>query len=323
MAKKELQVTDDLEEFLPATNVEKLPANITRGRTPRADYIDLPIGRLTPYRDKQGSDFSRMKGEKFNQLVKTIQEEGVLDAIAVRPIHDDLFEILAGETRWEGAKAAGLSSVPCRIFRDCDDSRARRIYSITNLNRRDLTIRDKVNGWWHYWEGARKERGRKAASALEEDLDAVPDDCRGLMGDISLRQIQKYHKVHSLHECLLQKLDEEVITLEVAYNLAFLNEEEQVELCRWWRPISLSISESLKKLSQEGKWSKAAVDALYVMPSRAEKGEYARCVDNAMKRLRRQITNKVDPAAVSRLDDILREALELYFKEHPEDQKQN
>lgn len=327
--RKGFQPTDEVGTFNPAVSAQKMPANIARGRKVRTDYLDIPVDRFVPYQNKQGSDFSRMEAARLDGLADSIKEDGILQAIVARPIQDDLFEILAGETRWTAAKRAGIPTVPTRLIPDCDDDRARRIFSASNMWGRELKIRDKVNGWWHYWEGARMKQGRKSQQALQDDLETVSEIMSAGDGTssrsaqkITIRQIQKYHKVHSLQEPLLQKLDNGELSLEAAYNLAFLTVDQQLDICKWWRPVSQNMSIQLRALAEQpGAWSKESVDDLFIVAGPKEKDAYTKTVNNAMKRLRRMITNKVAPNAVSRLDDIMSEALKLYFKEHPEDQR--
>lgn len=319
--RKDLQVIESIETFDPAKNVAKLPANIARGYQACLDFLRIPIGRFVPYRNKKGSDFSRTTGEEFNRIVDSIRMDGIIQPIVVRPIQDDLFEILVGETRWEAAKAAGEKDVVARVLKDCDDARADRYYSASNLLVRSLTIRDQVNGWWHYYEGILHSGAEHSAASLKKEL----QDLSAFAGDgdetpsITVRQIQKYHKIHSLIEPVLKKLDNREITLEAAYDLSFLSAEEQEQLCRWWRPVSAKIARELKALSKEGRWSKEAVDALYIVTDSTVKTAYTRQFDNAMKKVRNQIRRRVAPTAVSRLDVIMKTALDLYFEKYPDD----
>lgn len=318
---KKITVTDDEETvFNPEVSATKMPTNISNGRKARTDYIDMPIFQLIPYTKKENSDFSRMKGDDFKSMVDSIKAEGILDALIVRHVYDDKFEILAGETRWEAAKAAGVSVVPCRVLKDCDDNRAGKIFAITNLARRDLTVRDKINGWWHYWENTKKQVGRP--SDLKKDLEAVESLSSGdhIDGGITLRQVQKYHKIHGLPEYWLRKLDGKEITLQVAYNLSFLTDDQLTELARGGYPVTASTSEELKELSQSGTWSSEALKSLFYIPtSTKEVNDTRTYTTRAVRHFKRTVLSKINPASMKRANDIVDEAMDLYFEKHPED----
>lgn len=306
------EIDDDFDAVIAA---EKMPTNISRGRQARTDYIELPIHQIVPYQHKQGGDFSRLPSDRMKSLEESIRADGIMEALTVRPLADDLFELLAGETRWTAAKNIGLKTVPCRVVRNCDDKMAERIFSATNLLRRELTVRDKVNGWWHYWESVKKTPGRKKETDLLEEIVSSDSD---IETDISMRQVKKYHKIHSLQEPLLEMLDQGGLTVEAAYSLSFLTDDQQLDVCRWKLPVSKNAAEALKKLSQAGEWSEEDVRAIY-LETPAKRDPVSLGIDNAMKRLRRVLTRKVSPEVAIRLDSVMSEALELYFEKHPED----
>ena len=107
---------------------EKMPVPINGGKTSINEYMNIPIDQLIPFRNKQGSDFSRKDSEFFQGLVDSIRESGIIDALSIRPVAPSQYEILAGETRWLAAQEAGLTVVPCHIMKNVDDNRARRIF---------------------------------------------------------------------------------------------------------------------------------------------------------------------------------------------------
>ena len=163
MAKvKRIKVDDPIEEFEdlefnPESAAAKLPVDITGGITPMSDFMEIPVDRLIPYTQKKSSDFNEWPQERFELLVTSVKEKGILEAITVRPYidSDNMFEILAGEHRWKAAREAGLTTIPAHVVRNCDDELAETIFSLTNVLRRENSFRDKVNGWWHYAQSIR------------------------------------------------------------------------------------------------------------------------------------------------------------------------
>ncbi len=79
--------------------------------------------------------------ERFAAFVVSIQRQGVMQPITVRPIQDDPdfdYEIVAGNSRWQGAIDAPLKTIPS-IIRNLTDDEAIRYAIIENVQRSDLT----------------------------------------------------------------------------------------------------------------------------------------------------------------------------------------
>jgi ParB family chromosome partitioning protein len=70
-------------------------------------------------------------------LAASIQSQGVVQPIVVRPLAGGLYEIIAGERRWRASKLAGLTSIPA-VIRQLDDQSALAIALIENIQREDL-----------------------------------------------------------------------------------------------------------------------------------------------------------------------------------------
>jgi ParB family transcriptional regulator, chromosome partitioning protein len=78
-----------------------------------------------------------MSSEALEELAASIQSQGIIQPIVVRPISDDMYEIIAGERRWRAAKQAGLKVVPC-IVKHVDDRATIAMSLIENIQREDL-----------------------------------------------------------------------------------------------------------------------------------------------------------------------------------------
>jgi ParB family chromosome partitioning protein len=75
--------------------------------------------------------------EKLAQLVASVKEHGILEPLLVRPLHDDEYELIAGERRLRAAKEVGLQEVPI-VSRELDDKQALQVALMENLQREDL-----------------------------------------------------------------------------------------------------------------------------------------------------------------------------------------
>ncbi len=103
-------------------------------------------GEIVPSSTNPRRDFS---GESLAELVASIEAQGVLEPVLVRPAAHLGFELLAGERRWRGfelvagerrwraAQAAGLEKIPAMV-RDYDDDQAMLVQLAENYQRQDL-----------------------------------------------------------------------------------------------------------------------------------------------------------------------------------------
>lgn len=83
-----------------------------------------------------------MRQDSLEELAKSIQRQGVVQPIVVRPVASgnnktQRYEIVAGERRWRAAQMAGLHEVPV-IIRDIPDESAIAMALIENIQREDL-----------------------------------------------------------------------------------------------------------------------------------------------------------------------------------------
>lgn len=81
----------------------------------------------------------RNEGKSFDELVASIKEKGVLMPILVRVIPDkkEIYEVIAGNRRFQASKEAGLKEVPAQIV-EMTDVEAREAQIVENLQRDDI-----------------------------------------------------------------------------------------------------------------------------------------------------------------------------------------
>ena len=84
--------------------------------------------------------------EELQQLADSIREHGIIQPLAVRPMGEGYYQIIAGERRWRAARMAGLSEVPVLIL-DVDDKTVMEMALIENLQRQDLNPIEEANGY--------------------------------------------------------------------------------------------------------------------------------------------------------------------------------
>ncbi|MCP3428720.1 ParB/RepB/Spo0J family partition protein [Opacimonas viscosa] len=133
MAGKHKGLGKGLDALLSSTRAA--PTESVNSETSHTDNLrHLPHAALQPGKYQPRKD---MSPEALDELAHSIQAQGVIQPIVVRPIGAEQYEIIAGERRWRAAQIAELTEVPC-IIKDVADEAAVAIALIENIQREDL-----------------------------------------------------------------------------------------------------------------------------------------------------------------------------------------
>lgn len=81
----------------------------------------------------------------LNELADSIRENGVLQPLLVRK-KGEVYEIIAGERRYQASKLAGLDELPV-IIKEVDDQKMLELALIENLQRSDLNPIEEAKGY--------------------------------------------------------------------------------------------------------------------------------------------------------------------------------
>lgn len=109
--------------------------------------------------DIQPSNYNPRKNfdeKSLAELADSIRQQGVLQAIGVRPIAENRFEIVFGERRYRASQIAGLEEIPAVIL-DISDETAEEIAVIENLQRKDVTPIEEANAYQKLIENGRHD----------------------------------------------------------------------------------------------------------------------------------------------------------------------
>ena len=102
----------------------------------------LPISEIKPNKAQPRKTF---RPEELAELADSIKQNGILQPLLVRKKGSE-YEIVAGERRYQAAKAAGLSEVPV-VIREISDDEVFKLALIENLQRSDLSPLEEAQGY--------------------------------------------------------------------------------------------------------------------------------------------------------------------------------
>ena len=171
--------------------LDSLFADLPETDAAAAGVTTLPLREIEPDPDQPRKRFDEAA---LAELAASIQENGLLQPIAVRPKPLGAgYLIIAGERRWRAARLAGLDEVPA-LIKDVTDEQAAALALIENLQREDLDpievaegCRQLIEKYGLTQETAAKRLG-KSRSAVTNSLRLLnlPDDVRAQVSDGSL-----------------------------------------------------------------------------------------------------------------------------------------
>ena len=148
------------------------------------------------------------------ELAKSIEQNGIIQPILVRPMSDGSYQLIAGERRWRAARMAGLHEVPVTI-REMTDEEASVFALIENLQREDLNPVEEAEGLKSLIEtyGFTQE---EAADKVGKSRTAVTNTLRLLKLPSPVLQMLGAGKISAGHARALLGLDDEKEMLRIA-----------------------------------------------------------------------------------------------------------
>lgn len=183
---------------------------------------NIAVSKLRPF---ENNPYQVKDDEEMNTLIESIQTQGVLSPLIVRPIENtEEYEVVSGHRRLHAAQKAGITEVPALIYALDRDAAAIAVVD-SNLHRGHILPSEKAFAYKLKYE-ALKHQGTSCQvgtkSRTDEQIAENADD--------SARQIQRYIRLTYLIPEFLEKMDKGEIALSVGVELSFLDESSQREV---------------------------------------------------------------------------------------------
>lgn len=105
----------------------------TAAMLPR-EFIHLSLDRVRPAKNQPRQ---KVEEKELAELARSIKEKGVIQPIVVREVAGGIYEVVAGERRYQAAKSLGFKEIPT-IIKELDDKDAFILAIVENLQRQNL-----------------------------------------------------------------------------------------------------------------------------------------------------------------------------------------
>ena len=182
---------------------------------------NIPIDKLHPF---EGHPYKVLDNEEMNDLIGSIQENGILTPLLVRPLEGttDEYEVISGHRRLHAAQKAGLETVPAFIHA-VDRDAASILLVDSNLHREHILPSEKAFAYKLKME-ALNHQGRTSGQVGQKwSRDVISDTESG-------RTVQRYIRLTHLIPSLLDLVDQGRIAFSVGTELSYLPDEAQAHL---------------------------------------------------------------------------------------------
>ena len=181
--------------------------------------VAIPVEKLRPF---AGHPFKVKDDDEMNTLIESIQTQGVLSPLIVRPIENtEEYEVVSGHRRLHAAQKAGITEVPALIYALDRDAAVIAVVD-SNLYREHILPSEKAFAYKLKYE-ALKHQGTSCQVGTKSRTDKQIAE----NANESARQIQRYIRLTYLIPEFLEKMDRNEIALSVGVELSFLDEQNQ------------------------------------------------------------------------------------------------
>lgn len=189
--------------------------------------VAIPVEKLRPF---AGHPFKVKDDDEMNTLIESIQTQGILSPLIVRPIENtEEYEVISGHRRLHAARKAGIAEVPALIYALDRDAAAIAVVD-SNLHREHILPSEKAFAYRMKLEAMSRQGHRSDLTSDQLGRKLETAEIIAQQSDDSKSQVRRYIRLTYLIPEFLEKMDQGEIALSVGVELSFLDESIQREV---------------------------------------------------------------------------------------------
>ncbi|MGN0549256.1 MAG: ParB/RepB/Spo0J family partition protein [Acutalibacteraceae bacterium] len=188
---------------------------------------NISIEKLHPF---ENHPYKVKDNEEMERLAESIQQNGVVSPIIVRPKENtaDEYEIISGHRRVMACRKAGIEEVPALVV-SLDRDAAAIVLVDSNLHREHILPSEKAFAYKMKAEALAHQRFRADLTSVQVAPKLATEQIAEDAGT-SKDTIKRYIRLTNLIPEILQYVDDGRISFTPAVELSYLNEQEQYDL---------------------------------------------------------------------------------------------
>lgn len=216
--------------------------------------VTIPVEKLCPF---EGHPYKVIDNEEMNSLIDSIQEQGILSPLIVRPIENttDEYEVVSGHRRLRAAEKAGMKEVPAFIYALDRDAAAIAVVD-SNLHREHILPSEKAFAYKMKMDAMSRQGIRSDLTSDQVGRKLETAEIIGQQANESKNQVRRYIRLTYLIPPILDMVDDGRIAFTPAVELSYLHPEEQNMLLSEMEygdcTPNLSQAQRLKSFSMQG-----------------------------------------------------------------------
>ena len=270
--------------------------------------VNIPVSKLRPF---EGHPFKVKDDAEMNTLIESVQTQGILSPLIVRPIENtDEYEVISGHRRLHAAQKAGIIEIPALIYAIDRDSAAIAVVD-SNLHREHILPSEKAFAYKLKLDAMRRQGFRSDLTSDQVGRKLETADIIAQQSDDSKTQVRRYIRLTHLIPELLDLMDEGKIALSVGVELSYLDDQSQYDVLEQCEQNDCTPSYSqafrMHKADREGLLTKAVIQDIMC----EEKANQKETIKVSAERLRAVLPKGMDS---QKTEDFIIRACEHYRK---------
>ena len=269
---------------------------------------NIAVSKLRPF---ENNPYQVRDDAEMNTLIESIQTQGVLSPLIVRPIENtEEYEVVSGHRRLHAAQRVGMTEVPALIYALDRDSAAIAVVD-SNLHREHILPSEKAFAYRMKLEAMSRQGHRSDLTSDQLGRKLETAEIIAQQSDDSKSQVRRYIRLTYLIPEFLEKMDEGEIALSVGVELSFLDESSQREVLEQCAINDFTPSYSqawrMHKTDREGTLTTAVIQTIMS----EEKANQRETVKVPISRLREVLPQGLD---ARKTEDFIIKACDYYRK---------
>ena len=193
--------------------------------------------------------------DKMEKLVESIQENGILNPVLVRPDQTGNYEMISGHRRLHAAEIVGLDKIPA-IVKEMSDDEANIKMVDANIQREEILPSEKAFAYKMKLEAMKRSAGRPTKeNACHSGTHLRSDQELAFQVGESARSIQRYIRLTYLIPELLEMIDVKRLQFVMAVDISYFDEQVQKWVYEYFKengflkPIQVEALKNAENLS--------------------------------------------------------------------------
>lgn len=214
------------------------------------ELMDIEMAMVVPTEAQPRQSF---KEDTIKELAESIEKNGLLQPIVVRPMEKGKYQIIAGERRYRAFKKLGRTMIPA-IVRDYEDEEVDKLQLVENVQREDLNPYDEAIAYLKLKEkyGLKQD---DIAKAVGKSRPYISNMTRLLSLEDEILEMLKKGEITVSHAKLILSLDTKEERLKLAHKikdagLTVRHTEERTHKPKKSKPEDIYIKDIRERLEE-------------------------------------------------------------------------